>query len=138
MYHGGKDEEWQEKRGSESWKRQLKRYALWITAIILILSGIVGCSKGFYFNDHEVVATVTGKERVMDKKNSKYLIYTETSQGDTLVLENTDNILRLKFDSSDLYAQIETGKTYKFTLIGARVGLLSWYENVIHLDAVNG
>lgn len=102
-----------------------------VLIIVLIVVGCVACSSSFYFNDHEITATVTDKERVANGDSSKYLIYTQTEDGETLVLENTDILVRGKFDSSDLYAEIKPGQTYKFSLVGKRVGIMSWYENIL-------
>lgn len=61
---------------------------------------------------------------VTDKmvKNDVYLIYTKEA-----TYEITDSWLYGRFDSSDLYGKIEVGKTYKVTVGGTRVHLLSVY-----------
>ena len=58
------------------------------------------------------------------------------ANGNPLVLENTDNLLRLKFNSSDIQAVIEEDKTYEAEVIGFRVPFLSWYENIISIEEV--
>lgn len=62
----------------------------------------------------------------------KYLIGTDNE-----VFENTDEILVLKFNSSDFWNQIEEGKTYDATVIGWRIPFLSWYRNIIDLEEVD-
>lgn len=51
--------------------------------------------------------------------------------GNAVVYENTDCLIRGKFDSSTFYADMEVGKTYEVTLIGFRVPYFSWYENIL-------
>ena len=95
----------------------------------------------FSFNDHQYTIYVTDKTVKTDshstddgtKVTSKYLIYGQDAEENYYVFENTDNLLRLKVDSSTIYAKIKTGKTYKFTVVGYRVPFLSWYENIIEV-----
>jgi len=75
-------------------------------------------------------------DRVDDKwiKNyddsSKYLISTENHG----ILENTDELLTMKFDSSDFYARIKVNQTYCFRTVGWRVPFLSWYKNIVEVE----
>lgn len=87
-------------------------------------------------NDHTYTATITDKERDNDKDNNRYLIYTELEDGSTLVMENTDSFIRLKFNSSDLYGDLKVGETYEFRVVGYRFPLLSMYENIISYELV--
>lgn len=88
------------------------------------------------FNDHTKIITVTDKERVNTSSYSKYLIMGEDENGEPLVLENTDNTIRFKFNSSDIYAALKEGETYEVTVIGFRVPYMSWYENIISYKEV--
>lgn len=88
------------------------------------------------FNDHTKIITVTDKERVNTSSYSKYLIMGEDENGETLVLENTDNTIRFKFNSSDIYAALKEGETYEVEVIGYRVPFLSMYENIISYKEV--
>ena len=83
------------------------------------------------FNDTTYTITITNKERVNDGESSKYLIFGKNPNGDTMVFENTDTLLRGKFDSSTIYGNLEIGKTYEITVVGFRVPFLSWYQNII-------
>ncbi|MGE7305799.1 hypothetical protein ACQKJG_18420 [Priestia megaterium] len=98
-----------------------------IVVIILaaITLGIVGM-----FNTNEYTLTVTDKEVKNSKEHSKYLIFTEDKDGHTKVLQNTDSTLKWKFNSSDIYAELDKGKTYKFNVYGFRIPFLSKYENI--------
>lgn len=105
-----------------------------MTKVIIVLIIIFGIFliKIDVYNDHTCTATVTDKERIVDKDNtSKYLIFTETEGGKVVVFENTDSFFRGKFDSSDIQGSIKIGKTYDFTVIGYRIPLFSTYENIV-------
>ena len=101
-----------------------------IAIVIGLVVDIVGS-----FNDHTYIITVTDKERIVEQNgddiDSKYLIYGTDKKGQDYVLENTDNLFRGKFNSSDVYGSIKREKTYEVTVVGYRVQFLSWYENII-------
>lgn len=74
-------------------------------------------------------AKVEKSERVCDggKDGScRYLVFTDKG-----VLQNSDTILRGKFDSSDVYAGIKVDKTYDFTTVGFRIPFFSMYPNIL-------
>ena len=106
------------------------------TVIIVILLVIVsiGIEVAMSFNDHTYTITITDKERVNVDDDSKYLVFGKTSNGEVVVLENTDTLVRGKFNSSNLYGQIEIGQTYTFTVVGFRFPLFSIYENIIKIS----
>lgn len=81
-------------------------------------------------------ATVTDKNVKNNSKESKYLIYCEDIDGNTVVYEVTDSLLHGRFNSSDVYAQISVGKTYEFTVGGSRSGFLSWYPNIYEYKVI--
>lgn len=107
--------------------------------VALVVLG-VACSVFTSFNDHTYTAIVTNKERIVTVDNGKtysyYLVFCKDEDGNYYELKNEDNILRLKFRSSTLYNQLEIGKTYKFTVVGFRVALFSWYENIIKFEKI--
>ena len=88
-------------------------------------------------NTQSYVARVLDKERVSYGgiwNTHKYLIYTVDENGAYHVFENTDSIPHQKFDSSDFYARIETGKTYTFKVVGHRLKHFSMYKNIIEIS----
>ena len=115
----------------------MRKKIVFALVALLALIACIGSIILFNFNDHTVTVTVTDKERIVQNNDSRYLIYTTMEDtGETLVLENTDNLLRLKFNSSDLYAELEEGKTYDVTVVGIRVGIFSWYENILEVEEI--
>ena len=87
------------------------------------------------YNEHTYIVEITDKERVNYNKNGKYLIYGQ-EDNKTLVLENTDTWFRGKFNSSDIYAELEVGKTYEFTVVGYRMPIFNAYENIIEYKEI--
>lgn len=112
-----------------------RRIILVIACILCVIAAIVS-TICLCFNDHTYTVTVTGKERVNNDDGSKYLIFGEKENGETLVVENVDSILRGKFNSSDFYGQLKIGNKYEITVVGARVPFSSMYENVIAFKLV--
>ena len=76
----------------------------------------------------DITITVVDKERVVDSGggDSKYLVFTETE-----VFENTDCLVLWKFNSSDVYGQLEIGETYQVQVYGWRIPFLSMYRNIV-------
>ena len=108
--------------------------------VVIIIVGILGTIFSS-FNDHQYIATVTDKERVVKNKDagveSYYLIFCKDDEGNYYEFKNEDFFIRRKFRSSSVYNQLEIGETYKFTVVGFRVGLFSWYENIIKFEKVD-
>ena len=108
-----------------------------IVVIILVVLGNMYTS----FNDQTYIATVTDKQRIVKNSNgdvdSYYLIFCKDDKGNYYEFKNEDLFIRGKFKSSTVYNQLEIGETYKFTVVGLRVGWLSWYENIIKFEKVD-
>ena len=122
--------------------KNIAKFIILCTLIITILASLICCTS---YNDHTYTITVTDKERASYTTGSggnlsvenKYLIYSTTSDGETKVFENTDSLFRVKFDSSDVYAELEVGETYEVTVVGYRLGFANWYENIIDFKKVS-
>lgn len=100
-----------------------------ITFCILVLLSILE-PFFFSFNDTKYTVTITDKERT-HSGSEKYLVFGEDLDGNVVVFENSDSLLRGKWDSSNLQGELKIGNTYEITVVGYRVPLFSWYENII-------
>lgn len=112
-----------------------------VTAILLVVVAVITVPVMNFSNDHTYTVTITDKERVTtqsakDSIDSKYLIYGEDENGKTYVFEDSDTLFRWKFNSSDVYGALKEGETYELTVIGFRVHILNWYENIVDFKAV--
>ncbi len=105
-----------------------------IVVVIVILLVAVLSEAIFSFNDTEYTVTITKKDRITEsskysegnvKTSSKYLVFADDENGNSLVFENTDCFIRLKFNSSNVQGQLKDGHTYKITVIGYRVPFFS-------------
>lgn len=112
-----------------------------LTAIALVVIAAIAIPVISFSNDHAYTVTITDKERVTTQvaegqTDSKYLIYGEDENGKTYVFEDTDTLFRWKFNSSDVFGALKEGETYELTVIGFRVHIFNWYENIIDFKAV--
>ncbi len=113
----------------------------YLTAIALVVIAVIAVPVINFSNDHTYTVTITDKERVTTQvaegqTDSKYLIYGEDKNGKTYVFEDTDTLFRWKFNSSDVYGALKEGETYELTVIGFRLHIFNWYENIIDFKAV--
>lgn len=113
----------------------------YLTAIALVVIAVIAVPVINSSNDHTYTVTITDKERVTTQvaegqTDSKYLIYGEDENGKTYVFEDTDTLFRGKFNSSDVYGALKEGETYELTVIGFRIHILNWYENIIDFKVV--
>lgn len=103
-----------------------------LVAISALTYGIARVAKTTEYQS----VTVTEKTVKNNDGEGKYLIFTKLENGEIKIFEITDSLSRFRWDSSDLYASIEAGKTYKFKVYGFRVPILSDYENIIVAELV--
>ena len=111
-------------------KAQIAIIVFMVISIAASLSILVGREIDLTANRYTITAVVTDKAVKNYNDNGRYLIYTKDSDGTILVMEIEDNIFVGQFNSSDIYAEIETGKTYTFDVVGSRVPFFSWYPNI--------
>ena len=111
-------------------------------SISLIIIGLIIFGSTFtnYGNNQTIEGTVIEKyvKRSGSGKNSKdsYMVNIETKEGDIIVLSNEDRFFKFKFDSSDIQAELQEGKTYKIDVCGRRIRLISSYQNIIDIEEV--
>jgi hypothetical protein len=119
-------------------KRRISHYTVFRTVVILlfvlIFASAIVVEIKTSFNDHTYIVTVTDKERINKSDDSYYLVYTKDESGNVHVFENEDIMVRMKFNSSDVQGQLEEGQTYVFTVVGYRIPIFSWYENIIEVE----
>lgn len=74
----------------------------------------------------ELVEIRSKIERCKTKDTCKFLIMTDKG-----VFENTDSLINFKFNSSDVFNELQVGGTYNLTVNGWRVPFMSWYPNIV-------
>jgi len=103
-----------------------KGVAVLIVAVVVL--GAIALLLAPFLTSDTVTITVVDKERIVgrDGESSKYLVFTEAE-----VFENTDCLVLGKFNSSDVYGQLEIGETYRVEVYGWRIPFLSMYRNIV-------
>ena len=96
---------------------------------------MTACSYGVHEATRATVtATVTDKERIVEtysegQASSKYLVFTDIE-----TFENTDSLIDMKFNSSDLYGKLQKGQACRFEVVGFRVAFMSMYRNIVSAE----
>lgn len=104
-----------------------------LVVICAILIAGVGSCKSCTNNlgeERTLTATVTDKYVKKVNGEDKYMVATKDTDGTVNVFEITDSIAFGRFDSADVYAGIDVGKTYSFTVVGERSEFYSIYPNI--------
>ena len=89
-----------------------------------ILLGCIGLGIFWlttYGTYEKLTVTVTGTEYV----EKTYMVFTETE-----TFTNSDSLLSLKFDSSDLHGKLKNGQ-YEVEVYGYRFGPLTMHRNIV-------
>lgn len=100
-----------------------------VAVLLVIFIAVPLCSS--YFSTKTYTVTVTDKDVKNYSNNSKYLVFTKLENGETKTFSIEDSIFNWRWNSSDVYADIEIGKTYEIEVIGWRIPFLSEYENIM-------
>lgn len=117
---------------------EIKKLFIVVLGLMLLLT--IGEQVIFNFNDTEYTITVTDKERIYEgsvgNSSSKYLVFGDDKNGNSLVFENTDCFIRGKWNSSNVQGKMKKGNTYKITVIGYRISFFSMYQNIIKVEEI--
>jgi uncharacterized protein (UPF0333 family) len=100
--------------------------------IIVIAILMITYPISYAFTSGEETITVKDKWVKYHGSDAKYLVSSEDGQ----VFEITDSIIRWRFDSSNLYADIDIGNSYSIKTQGWRFAFMSDYKNIIKAEAV--
>lgn len=98
--------------------------------IIAIIIGYFIYSLLYAFHSGSETITIKDKWVKQNRDSGKYLI----SSTDGQVFEITDSIIKGRFDSSNLYAELQPGQTCNIETQGWRFGFHSDYKNIIKAE----
>ena len=96
----------------------------------LIFIATVGYGLLYAFAEGSETITINEKWVKYSGDDAKYLVGSEDGQ----VFQITDTIIKLRFDSSNLYARIKEGQTCLIRTQGWRFPLFSDYKNILEAD----
>lgn len=108
----------------------MKTFGVMLVLAIVATIGLFTSYQESHYHDHVATCTVTGKDRTSgsgDSGSSDMRVYTK--QCDTL--HDSDSMWRGKYNSSNLFGQIQIGHTYRFEVAGYRSGILSAFPNIV-------
>lgn len=95
-----------------------------IAILILLVGGLIFGLRTATYSENQI--QVSGAERVCTEGICNYLVYTDSG-----TYMNKDDILSLKFRSSDLHGEFRQGGCFEIESTGFRIGWLSAYPNII-------
>lgn len=100
-----------------------------ITSLVVAFAVVVGTGVGVTrLTEDSYTVTVADKY----PKGQDYLVFTDKG-----TFKVSDSTWYLRFNSSDVWGTIKPNSTYKITATGFRIGLLSWYENIVKMEEIS-
>lgn len=97
-----------------------------VLVILVIIGSVFYCVTVEYQNKEIIEITVKDKYVKRSGETDLYLVATE--EGETYKI--SDLLFKGKFNSTDLYNQLDIGKKYKVEVTGVRIPFLSMYKNI--------
>lgn len=94
--------------------------------ILLGLGFIFGGTIVKYADNQAIEITIKDKYVKSGSKSGQYLIVDSNNN----TYQVTDLLFKGKFNSTDIYNQLEIGKTYRVEISGKRIHIFSWYQNI--------
>ena len=99
---------------------------------LIVLALVLVFSPVYHFGTKTTVKYQVKEKQAVGGENSKYLVYTE----DGRVFRNSDSVWELKWNSSNVYAELEAGNCYRSEAWGLRIPFLSSYQNIDQANEV--
>ena len=107
---------------------KLIKFQLFMFSLLFIIAG----SVGYWFQNgtlENVHINVIDKQRVTTGSTSKYMIFTDNES-----FESTDSFFHSKYNSSDIYGQLNIKCSYEVRIYGWRMPFFSIYRNIIGIN----
>lgn len=103
-----------------------------LTVIVILLVSAFGLYSLSYINEETIEITVKDKYIKRNSDDDMYLVVDENN--DTYKI--TDLSFIGKWNSTDLYNQLDIGKKYRITVTGIRNHFLSEYKNINKVEEI--
>lgn len=104
---------------------------LFAIIVVILLVSIPAVIKASNIEERQI--TVCAKERVATSDGGEYRIYAVEG---TFTVEDSF-LAGVRFDSADFYAKINTPATYDVRIKGYRIGLMSWFPNILEATEID-
>ncbi len=98
--------------------------------LIILVLGIIGYSLAYALTTGKETITIKEKWRKSSGDDDKYLVSAEDGQ----VFQITDTFIRWRFNSSNLYADLDEGDVCSIKTQGWRFPLFSDYKNILEAN----
>ena len=100
--------------------------------VLVIIGFTIYCVTIEYQNGETIEITVKDKYVKRNGESDLYLVATE--EGETYKIE--DLFFKGKFNSTDLYNELDIGEKYKVEVTGVRIPIFSMYKNLNKVEPV--
>lgn len=104
-----------------------------VGAIILGLIGVAIYFGTIEYQNEETIE-ITVKDKYIKRSGETDLYLVVSNSGDTYKIE--DLLWKGKFNSTDLYNQLDVGNKYKITVTGVRLQYFSMYKNINKIEKI--
>lgn len=106
---------------------------LWLLFFIGLIIFIIVLTAMGYQNEQTFDILVKDKYIKNGSKSGRYLVV----DSDKNTYEITDLFFKGKFNSTDLYNELEIGQKYKVTTTGYRIRIFSHYQNINEIERID-
>lgn len=104
-----------------------------IVLVVLVIIGFVFYCYTIEYQNKEVIE-ITVKDKYVKRNGESDLYLVATEEGETYKIE--DLFFKGKFNSTDLYNELDIGKKYKVEATGIRIPFLSMYKNINTVELI--
>lgn len=104
-----------------------------ITIGVIIAVGFIAYYVTYAFTTGYETITIKEKWVKYSGEDAKYLVSSEGGQ----VFQITDSVIKWRFDSSNLYADLDEGDTYNINTQGWRFAVFSDYKNILEIEEMD-
>lgn len=104
-----------------------------VAILVVFVLPFAGCGTALVASRDNVTFTINEKQIKASgsKGDQRYLLFTDKG-----VFSNEDSLFALKYRSSDLWATLKVGGTYRCRTEGWRIPFFSSYANVLECEQV--
>ena len=92
--------------------------------VLLVLGFLSGCNSGYWKEETKKECVKSKWVKSVSNSEQKYLVGMKSGE----VYQITDSFFKLRFDSSNLYNEIEEGQCYEINHFGWRIPFFSVYK----------
>jgi hypothetical protein len=103
-----------------------------VALFVMVFGYFIYLEVDYSFTESTEIITIADKYVKTENQRGRFYVTTTDKE----VMINKDSLLYFKYDSADLQANIEVGKTYTVVLQGWRWPFMSAYRNIISIEEV--